>query len=78
MIHLIPVIRIYLPTVLLEFFKMLRYCNLESITFGQWQFNRAIDNDGFTKNNTPVSYNFEKMDYGTKAFFTLTADIWLF
>jgi hypothetical protein len=78
MIHLIPVIRIYLPTVLLEFFKIFKYCNLEGIAFGQWQFNRAVDNEGFTKNHTPVSYNFERMDYDTKAFFTLTADIWVF
>jgi hypothetical protein len=78
MLHLIPVCRIYLPTVLLRFFRMFRFLNFEGLSFGQWQFTRTIDDMGFTKNGVPVNYNFEKMGYDTKAFFNLTSEIWLF
>lgn len=47
------------------------------MTFGYWQFTRAIDEFGFTQVDSSAGYNFEKMDYDTKAFFTLSADIFL-
>lgn len=75
MIHLIPVCRLYLPSVLLIFFKMFRFCNFESIAFGEWQFNRAVDQFGYTVNHLSHGYNFEKMGYYSKAFFSQTTDI---
>jgi hypothetical protein len=73
-LHLTPVCKLYLPSVLLEFFKMFRYSNFEGLAFGEWQFNRAIDEDGFTLNHLSSGYNFEKMGYDSRAFFSLTAD----
>jgi len=78
LLHLIPVARLYLPTVILRFLRIFRYLNFEDMTFGQWQFTRAIDQNGFSKNNSPVNYNFEKMGYNSKAFFSLTTGIWLY
>lgn len=78
LLHLIPVARLYLPTVILRFLRIFKYLNFEDMTFGQWQFTRAIDQNGFSKNNSPVNYNFEKMGYNSKAFFSLTTGIWLY
>lgn len=78
LVHLIPVARLYIPTVLLRFFQIFKYCNFEHIAFGQWKFTRAIDSDGFTKNDSPINYNFLKMGYDSKAFFSLTIDVWFF
>ena len=78
MIHLFPVLRLYIPTVLLRFFMMFRFLNFEDISFGYWKFQNTVNSFGYTTNNYPSSYNFEKMGFTTTAFFMNTSGVIFF
>lgn len=69
MIHLIPVARLYLPSVLNRFFKMFQYTNFKGLQFGILRVTELIENDDFADNNAPIGYNFDKMGFNTTSLF---------
>lgn len=78
MVHLIPVARLYIPSVLRRFFVMFQYCNMMGLNFGFWRITQLIESDDFSSNGRAIGYNFEKMHFTTTSFFNNTSDAIIF
>jgi hypothetical protein len=67
MVHLTPVLRIFIPTSLTRMFQHFSTYNFMPITQTNWRLNRTVD-DYWSINHIATTYNFHKMGFTTNAF----------
>ena len=62
-VHLTPVMRLYMPSCLMYFFKHLEVFNLQGFLFGYLEISGLINVSDLSKTDSSVSYIFQR--YGT-------------
>ena len=78
LLHLVPLMRLYLPTAITNMFSWFQYYNFKGWLFGIWDFSQMIEEDEFQINGVPLTYNFRKMGFLTNSFFLNFAEVILF
>jgi len=73
-VHLFPVMRLYMPTGLFKFFKTFEVLNFQGLSIGLWKYSQVIDSSGLTQNGNAANYNFKKMGFTTTSFLMTSSD----
>ena len=76
MIHLMPTLRLYMPSSLKNMFWHFAPYNAMNLGFGLWQYN-VVGGSNFVENGSPLNYNFDKMGFPTNGWFLNISDIFM-